>query len=210
MLLALLCGLSAPLALADTVQFSAASSDSTPAADLDAVIAYSLAGDTLKLQIANLTAAPSAFAVTELRFNVSANVAGLVFAPSAPAGPTFGTATGGKGGFGSFDYALSFGNGVNGALPAGQTATFSFDATPVSGTTLTTLDFFTPQGGSGANSAVSAILHFQSGPNGDSAWGSGLIVPPGGSSPPIVPEPATVTLLGLGLAGIAYRRRARQ
>ena len=203
----------AGVAHADIIYFSGAISDAdgpdASAFDARADWTYSELDQILCVTLYNDTAAPYPYTLSQFNFNTSDNVTGLALITDAsspfynsdyPAASSGGSANGG--GFGSFDWSLDLGQGNNGIL-AGNSTTFYFD---VAGDFLTASDFFS-HGTTHPSGGGVAIIHFTRGPGGDSAWGI-----PG--SPPgditVVPEPATMTLLGLGIAALTCGRARRR
>jgi hypothetical protein len=80
---AVLAALLAPLpaAAGSIITLSSASSDETPAADLDATFDFSVVGSTLTLVVTNDTTDPDEFNINEIYFNASdtSSVTGLTF-----------------------------------------------------------------------------------------------------------------------------------
>jgi hypothetical protein len=102
-----------------------------------------------------------------------------------------------NGGFGFFDFRLDFDKGNDG-LQNGST-TFNLTA---QGSGLTINDFFSHGSSKGGNSLpYTTSIKFTQGPGDDSVFGAGM---PGDV---VVPEPASVTLAGLGISALALRRR---
>jgi hypothetical protein len=180
-------------ASADTITFSGPtmSDYDAPYTVFDTEVVWSYSSGVLTLQLLNETAPPDQYTLSDLCFNVSDDVTSIALLNN---GGLTGTslATNSHGGpFGVFDYKLDLGQGNNGVL-GGNSATLTF---LVSGSNLDSSDFF--NGYSSGNNSELATIHFTRGPNGDSTWAT-----PGES----VPEPAGVTLLGLGVVGFLIRR----
>ncbi len=185
-------------ASANTITFSGPvmSDYDAPYTVFDAVIEYTYSAGVLTLVLHNDTAAPNAYTLSELCFNVSSDVTGLsILNDGALTNTSLSTSTHG-GPFGVFDYCFDLGQGNNG-ITAGNSETVTFNVT---GLSVDTDDFFNglSLGVAGGGNQI-ATIHFTRGPEGDSTW-----VTPGED---IVPEPSTIVLLGLAVSGMVMRRR---
>lgn len=209
--------LGAGIAQADVIYFSGSISDNDgpdPAAFVArADWTYLELDQILCVTIYNDTTAPNAYTISQFNFNASDAVLGLALIDN-PLDPLYNAdypeaSSGGSsnaGGFGGFDWSLDLGQGNNGIL-AGNSSTFYF---AVDGDFLTAADFFS-HGTDKAPTGGVAIIHFTRGPNDDSVWGipgSNPNEPPG--SIIVIPEPASMTLLGLGIAALMYGRTRRR
>jgi hypothetical protein len=201
---AFLTALLAPLpAAALPVTLSTASSDTTPAEDLDATFDFSVVGSTLTLVVTNDTTDPNEFNVNEIYFNVSdtSSVTGLTFTSAMhsvegnvmmdwSSGMPLGLKTDIMAdGFGVFDFGLTnmMGETDPSTIWPTQSVTFTFT---IAGTgPFAPGDFIAP-----SSLGYTAAAKFVNGPGDDSAYGA-------------VPEPSTALLLALGLVGIAAGRR---
>ncbi len=189
---------------ASVLPFSAASSDSTPASSLDAVLDAQVAGTTLTLTLTNTSAS---FNLNELFFNATPNVSGLSLTSAthsdgntnvASAWPL--VAVGGRGnptkagGFGTFDFTLDGPVGQTDPALIGPGESIVF-ALAIGGTgPFTVADF---QELTSAPNPSLAVVKFVNGPGDDSAFGNA------------VPEPSTGLLVAAGLSALAaVRRRA--
>ncbi len=200
------------IAQADIITFSGAISDADgpgPEA-FDATVdwTYIELDQVLCVTIYNETVAPDAYTISTFNFNTSDAVTDLALITdelSPYYNADYANASSGgsssAGGFGTFDWSLDLGQGNNGIL-AGNSTTFYFDVT---GDFLSGDDFFS-HGTTHPSGGGVAIIHFTRGPDDDSAWG----IPGRDGEPPppitVVPEPASMTLIGLGLAAMALRR----
>ena len=183
---------------ADTIYFSGALSDDD---ELDLSVftstvdyAFDPATMMLTITVNNDTLPP--YTISELFFNVSDNVTGLTLVDNAGFSSASLSANQKADGFGTFDYLLDIVVPGNNGLAADNSVTFILQA---SGSGLTVSDFFS-HGTSRYEDAVASIK-FTQGPGGDSVYA----LP---TTPPIVPEPATLTLLGAAFAGILVWRRS--
>jgi hypothetical protein len=199
----------APLsAAAVSITLSTVSSDTTPAADLDATFDFSVAGSVLTLVVTNDTTAPDdVFNINEIYFNASdtSGVTGLTFPGAMHSVEGNVMADWGSGmpagrktdimadGFGIFDFGLTNLMGetdpstIWGGQDPAQFVTFTFS---ISGTgPFAPGDFIAP-----SSLGYTAAAKFVNGPGDDSAYGA-------------VPEPSTGLLLAFGLAGLAVGRR---
>jgi hypothetical protein len=167
----------------------------------------------LCVTITNQTTAPNEYTISQFNFNTSDAVTALALITD-PLDPLYNSAfpdaaSGGSsnaGGFGTFDWSLDLDSSGNDGVLAGDSTTFYFNVT---GDSLTEDDFFShgTEPPNGSDTAV-AIIHFTRGPDDDSTWG----IPGRDGEPPpvvVVPEPASMTLIGLGLAAMVLRRARR-
>lgn len=206
----------AGIAQADIVYFSGAISDDdgpdASAFSARAEWTYLELDQVLCVTLYNDTTLPDVYTISVFNFNTSDNVTGLAlitdelspfYNASFPNASSGGSSN--AGGFGQFDWSLDLGTGNNG-LGWGDSTTFYFDVT---GDLLTSADFFSHMTNHPSGGGV-AIIHFTRGPNDDSAWG----IPGDGNEPPppitVVPEPASMTLLGLGMAAIMLGKARRR
>lgn len=199
LLVVILAALCVP-AVADMIQFSSESSDSTPAEYLDARVVYTFDPvlSQLSLEIFNDTATPFAYTISVLSFNVSNDVAGLSVQDDDGYSLSLSVPAGGQGGFGQFDRSVDMGIGNNGIL-AGQSALFVLNVTAAPASILGIDDFFSHSSIQAGEETGVAIMHFTRGPNDDSAWGL--------AGTNVVPEPASVLLLGIGAVSLAVARK---
>lgn len=209
-LLAVLAVLAAPAAAhaVSVLALSELSSDETPAALFTGRLTFTVSGDSLVLDIANNTAAPTEFFINQVYFNATANVTGLTLADPVEGWTlVFGEDVEKANGFGYFDAKLATGDHDFEVAP-GATKTFSFDIQGLA--PLTDADFVTELSARGNPSTLGAAK-FVRGPDDDSGFGSGLLTPPPIIPEPPIPEPLTLTacLLGFGALGLKARRRMR-
>lgn len=184
---------------ATQVTLSSVSSDVTPASILDATFDFSVAGMNLTVVVNNDTAAPYAFNINEMFFNVSGAVTNVMLTSavhSAEGNVASDWMTPRTDwmvdGFGEFDHGLTNRAGENDPSIIGpaEYVTFVFG---ISGTgPLTDADFIQPN----ANGYLAAAK-FVNGPGDDSAWGT-------------VPEPSTALLLASGLLLLGGQRRSHR
>jgi len=176
---------------------------SVPVSWLDALMTFTVSGNTLTLDVENLTpdpqvSPPGSFRINDLYFNVSDKVTGMTLAaPPEGWALTFSRDGCKVGGLGHFDVRLEGGQGgkdQDQIFPA-ETTTFTIAFT---GTGVTESDFTTEKS-VGQMESLAAAKFVPVG-DGMSARGATFTV---------VPEPATLALLGLGAAGVLLRKKRK-
>ena len=171
------------------------SSDGTSAEALDARLLFDVVGESLMLTAMNDTSGADGYDISAVYYNAMPDISELLPAP-AELGWTL-LLNESADGFGVFDFALISDLGNDPAkIGPGESLTFTFDIVghaPFSDGSFTDAFSGIPPG----DNPVLAAAKFVSGPGDDSAFGA------------VIPEPGTLllTLLGLGLAGRAARRR---
>ncbi len=181
------------------------SSDSTPAAQLKALLDFEVNGSTLSVSVRNQTLAAAPFDISTLFFNVSPDVIGLTYTGAREGDDAAwalfdsGTSvTNWK--FGTFDFALLGSVSSNsGQIVHGHSNDFSFGIACKSGAVCNATDFGSGMS-TGGQLAALVGLRFLDGPGGDGAFGGATQQAP-------IPEPSTALLLALGLVGFARARR---
>lgn len=191
-------------AYAETIFFSnqLSDQDQPDAGVFDAQVNFSFDSGTgvLTIEILNQTVPPNEYELAELYFNVSGDVTSIAILNNGGlTGATLATNSS-AGPFGTYEYELDLGSG-NSGIAAGTSATLTFQVT---GSNLDISDFFSGFGTGGSPDFANtlSVVKWAQGPNDDSVFA--------GNITGVVPEPSTMTLLGLGLAGIALHRRFRE
>jgi hypothetical protein len=196
----LLCG-SSPASAQTTLNFSQVSSDATNPAVLTAAVTFTVVGSQLKVDINNT----SAFEIAQLYFNSDVTLTGLAFNAAGATNAAWSIAGTGAsqsqaaGKFGSFNWLLDFGSTTR--LAAGSTTNLVLDMT---GTTteagIAGKQSTTPPGDTPSLGA----LKFESGPQGDSAFGNSNNTTTG----PVVPDGPGVLLFASGMMPLLGFMRA--
>jgi hypothetical protein len=186
------------------VPLSQSSSGGVPASYLDALLTFDVSGTTLTLTMTNQTTnPPESFYINKIFFNATSDVTGLTLT-SAPAGWSLGFKedTYRTGGFGRFDAALIGSVGDHpGQIAPGEMTIFTMDM--VGPGPFTALDFATETSVSSRGGIASLVAaKFVRGTQcDDSAYGNATT-----ATPPVIPEPATVAFLALGVVAVMARR----
>lgn len=190
---------------ASVLQLSDASSDETPAGDLDARLEFTLAGSTLLLTVINETSIGSsdasagiAYDISAIYFNAPPEVSGMILDGDSTADGWAISMNEQADGFGVFSFGLlsELGNDA-GEIGPGESRQFELGISatgPFAETDFTSTFSTIPPGNRPALGAVKFI----NGPGDDSAFGATLI-----------PEPATLLLLLSG-AGLVASGRVRR
>ena len=193
-------------AAAGTLFLSDFSSDSTPASVIGARFDFEITGPAeLTFTITNDTIAPDEYFINFAAFNATDNVAGLtlesvggvdcVLPDASDCGWTLDVDDSAAG-FGTYDFSVQDPGRATNQVAPNQSLDFVFTITgsnPFDPTYFTT-EFSTIPPGSTPGLAAAKFVR---GPGDDSAFGV------------VVPEPATVGLVGLGLLGLAASSRRR-
>ncbi len=192
-------------ASAEVIQFSGQLSDhDQPNAgvfDAEVVWGFDAGTNVLTMQIFNQTSWPTDYTLSELYFNVSNDVTSLSILSDGPLSNTSLNPNSTAGPFGTYDYEFDMGWG-NWGLTDGNDVTVSF---LVTGSNLDTLDFFNglPSGACHDFSCNIAAVKWTQGPCDDSVYAGSL-------NGCVVPEPATIGLVGLGLAALGLRKKGKR
>ncbi len=179
------------------LQLSDASSDETPASDLDARFEFSLAGSTLLLTVTNQTSTSEGFDISDIYFNGPPELSGMTLDGDSASDGWVIALDEQANGFGVFDFALlsELGNDL-GEIAPGESREFELGLLgtgPFAETDFTSYFSTIPPG----NRPALGAAKFTNGPGDDSAFGA-----------VIIPEPASLLLLLAGV-GFAARRRSR-
>lgn len=181
---------------ATVLRLSDFSSDVTPVEWLDATLDFSVVGNTLTLEVTNLTGPAggnpegSEFDISEIYFNIGDGITDLTFTDThwdltVSRDSLLADA------FGLFDVLLDVSN-LKKALGSGETKAFVIGIVGTGSEADFTSYFSEPHDDDILSLAAAKFIH---GPDDDSAYGD------------VVPEPMTVGLLGLGGLFLLLRRR---